>query len=468
MWPGDYTVAKGEPDSWRQALELMAASMITEDRSPHEICVEQSKFLADLRADRHATERAALPPADVATSTRRLQFDTWATFRDSTPEHVEWLVDGMLARGATGFLAAPPKHGKTWVALLLAICVATGRPFLERFVVPDARPVLYIALEGSQAALRARIGSVARGIGIDPDRAALANLHIRYRARGIDLADPAWAQELIDEATRLGAGLVIVDVLRKAAPRLRESGEGATDFAQLIAGLEQLREMDCATVFLHHFAKGNDTTKGRSIGDKMSGSGALFSHADQVVGITERTMDSDGLLEQLTVVMEARDGATTEPFSIRFECEGGGAQGGWTYRDELRMYASDDEPEDARKVKPPEIVAWIIEQGGRVPPAEIRKHFDVSKTTLGRYLKDDLAGLGISVEGHGSSTRWAYRSTVPSGGGSVARDTYRSTAPPPIEGGAVGGVALETVRSSSDDLLTGMVEQLDATEEPTS
>jgi hypothetical protein len=48
----------------------------------------------------------------------------------------EWVVDGVVQRGSLYSVTAATNHGKTAITLLLAICVATGRRFSGRHIVP--------------------------------------------------------------------------------------------------------------------------------------------------------------------------------------------------------------------------------------------------------------------------------------------------------------------------------------------
>lgn len=379
---------------------------------------------------------------EVKASEILIPFESWGEFRDSTPEHTEWLIEGILAIGAAGFLAAPPKHGKTWIAVALALSVASGKPFLGRFTIPAARPVMYFALEGSKPALRARFGAVARGLGLDPDSDELnANLHVRYRAPGINLASAEWSKRIVATAKHLGAGLIIIDVLRKAAPQLRESGDGATDFNGLVANLEPLNEAGCAIEFLHHFVKRNDSTKGRSLGDMLSGSGALFSHADGLLGI-KAIEKNKTLIDKLTVEMDGRDDALPEPFSIAFEGEARGKFGGWEYRDSLRIYAVDDLNPTAWE-RAEEVAQWIEKQARRVAPKDICKEFGVPTQTL-RDHRSDLLNLGITYHSEGRFSSYEYIARTPRDATPWGAQTDRTNPTAPYRGrGVVSGLESE-------------------------
>jgi hypothetical protein len=70
------------------------------------------------------------------------------------PDYVEWLVPDLLTMDELFVLAAPPRGGKSLLALSLSLCIATGANFLDRPVMKGA--VLYVNLEDSEAKLKER------------------------------------------------------------------------------------------------------------------------------------------------------------------------------------------------------------------------------------------------------------------------------------------------------------------------
>lgn len=70
-----------------------------------------------------------------------------------------FIVDGFLCAGLT-LLAAPPKTGKSFLALDLACCVAEGKPFWGFNT--DAGSVLYCDLEGTEWRTQERFPAVGR------------------------------------------------------------------------------------------------------------------------------------------------------------------------------------------------------------------------------------------------------------------------------------------------------------------
>lgn len=438
----EYTVGSDEPASWQDMHELMRDAMLAEGHTEHEVRVVWARDLGDLRARRLARQQQEQAAAyedlrskgftfseDKAKTNGHVEVEltraeriqvirgkyplmTWSEFRDTAPEEIEWLVEGILAERQQSFIGAPAKYGKTWVAGDLAVSVVSGTSFLGRYAVPRAAPVIYLALEGQMSALRTRFGCLARGHGVNPDSKALDNLYLRPRTPGINLADPAWAQWITEEVEALGAKLLVVDVLRKAMPNLRESGDGATDFSQLIANLAPIAELGCSIEFLHHFLKRSDGTKDRSVLEMLVGSGALGGHADSVIGIGKREKEGQ-LIRRLMVECDGRDEATPEPFTIELDGAASGKHGGWCYADTLTLKAVTDDPKpkrlDKREGKSIEIVNWLMDQPGRgAKPADVREHFHLAEDEL-RNLRNKYLDQYIDIEGYGPATRYVAK-----------------------------------------------------------
>ena len=60
-------------------------------------------------------------------------------------EEHRWLVTGLWSEQAVGIVGGEPKCCKSFLALDLAVAVASGTPCLRRFVVPTAGRVLLYA-----------------------------------------------------------------------------------------------------------------------------------------------------------------------------------------------------------------------------------------------------------------------------------------------------------------------------------
>jgi hypothetical protein len=339
--------------------------------------------IADIEADyaaRHMGELADPPPEAP------IVLESWREFAGRATEDIPCIIEGLWPEGSLAFIASPPKKGKTWLGIALALSVATGKPYLSRFVVTRPRTVIYVALEGHRAALMARVGCLARGMGINPDN-EIENFHLVYKPRGMNIADPVWAKHLIDISAGIKAELVIVDVLRAAALIKENASE---DFAALRSHLAPLLDNGASLAFLHHFTKLSETSKERTPAERMSGSGAMYGALDVGLFIT----GSENGARKLRLEFDGRDLAMPDSLGIELKGEGHGQNGGLTYADSAHWEKVEAPDEDEVEAPANEILAWLHEHGGEASEYEIAAAFDCSQKTIGRR-RHRLSQLGV-------------------------------------------------------------------------
>jgi hypothetical protein len=352
----------------------------------------------DAWAEELAVHGFVHPVEDLAAA-RRLVVQPWRQFAQETPAEIAWLIPGLIALGAFVFVASPPKKGKTWTMLDLALAIVLAATFLARFQVETPRPVLLVLLEGNRTALRDRIGALARGHGVDPDGPELDQLHIAYKPRGINLADPGWAAALRDEANDLDAACIGVDVLRAAA-RLKNEND-PHDFLSLRDNLLPILDDGRTLVMAHHFGKLTELSKERDPGERMSGSGAMYGAMDLGIFITGSSQGA----RRLRLEFDGRDLALPDPIGLRLTGTGTGEHGSFTYDDACHVIADTAPPVTELKAPPSEIADWIRARGGEATPGEILEHFEIAEGTL-RDRRDDLERLGIHYEKAGKGSRY--------------------------------------------------------------
>jgi hypothetical protein len=299
------------------------------------------------------------------TSESLFSIETWTDFSELASVTTDFLVDELWPTQSLGFIASPPKKGKTWIGLSLALSVATGKLFMANFAIPKPRKVLYLALEGNRSALRTRIGSLCRGLSVDPDPAAgaLDNLIFSYRPRSLNLADPAWAEALTAEVAENDVELVIVDVLRNAA-RIKE--QDASEFADLRQLLEPTLALS-SVALLHHFIKLSEISKERTPAERMSGSGAMYGALD--IGMFITGSEQNG--RKLRVEFDGRDIAMPEPISVFLEGLGHGPNEGFTYDDNAFWRGDIDEVDEQDVAVPSAVVVEIVRDNQPVKRAEL-------------------------------------------------------------------------------------------------
>lgn len=332
-----------------------------------------------------------------------LEVESWETFKGRAAQRIPMLVRGVLPEGAFGFLAAPPKAGKTWAACDLAVALVTGTSFLGTWEVPAARHVLYVALEGNRSALRDRLACLTRGRNLDPDKELVERLHILYKPPGVNLSDPVWADRLRQAVAEHESALTIVDVLRSAAV-YKENDVQA--FAQLRANVAPIFSEDGrALLFLHHFGKLSEVNRDRRPGERMAGTGAMEGALDVGLYITA---SEDGA-RRIRVEYELRDLASPPPASYQLTGTPSGDYGTFAYDDAAGFEAEAELLARSDIKAPAELIAtWIRQQPAlQARPGEILDAFDISEGTL-RDRRGALADLGVEYipAGRESVYRW--------------------------------------------------------------
>lgn len=188
--------------------------------------------------------------------------------------------------GIVGLLIAPGGRGKSMALLELAICIATGRPWLDAFAIAHPGPVAIILAEEPTDEVRRRLYRLAKAMELSPLERRL--VMERVIALGLKGRDVALTESVSDDrirATPLHAELVqiversqcdlIIDPLVRFAPGV-ESNNAQANKAVLL--LEQLTQSSGRTIMVAHHT---DKTARRN------GSTGDASDARGVTGLTD-------------------------------------------------------------------------------------------------------------------------------------------------------------------------------------
>jgi len=157
---------------------------------------------------------------------------------ENAPEYTDWLVPDLLTANELFLLAAPPRAGKSLLAMALAYAVATGTKFLDRPCTQGK--VLYINLEDSDTKIKER--ETAQGWDEDlpvywVDRFKLDEWS--------DLADLVEEQDI---------RLFIIDTLSRA--KNTDVAENSAEMSQLLEPFQTLcRDKGVTGLLIHHTGK---------------------------------------------------------------------------------------------------------------------------------------------------------------------------------------------------------------------
>lgn len=184
---------------------------------------------------------------------------------------VPWLVEGLWPEQGVGFLGGHPKACKSWLALDIALSVASRTAVLGEFAVERGGSVLVFAAEDSPAMVRARFQGMAsqRGVALSkvPIQLVLEN-SLRLESSG----DQARLRATLEE---LRPVLLVLD------PFVRMTGideNSAQEVSRVLAFLRDLqRSLALAILVVHHVRKSAASVNG---GLALRGSGDFWAWSD--------------------------------------------------------------------------------------------------------------------------------------------------------------------------------------------
>lgn len=187
------------------------------------------------------------------------------------PESHRWLIEALWSDEAVGIVGGEPKCGKSFLALDLAVAVASGAPALQRFRVPRPGPVLLFAAEDPLHVVRDRLEAITQAAGVDFDT---LDVHvITQPTLRLDLE--ADRERLHQTVEALRPRLLILDPFVRLH-RIDENAAG--EVAPLLASLRTLqRQLHTAVLVVHHARKGGDR---RRPGQALRGSSELHAWGD--------------------------------------------------------------------------------------------------------------------------------------------------------------------------------------------
>jgi hypothetical protein len=222
------------------------------------------------------------PEADASPVLRALDTHRMLT---TDPPPLEWLVDGVFARGHHTLFGGREKRGKSLVQLIFAVCMASGGGEVAGITVEPGR-VLIIDAENGERMIWRRLRQVVLG------EAFADNLTV-HEARGFELRrDLGLVTEL---AGACRADLVLLDSFRALwSGNERDEGE-VTEALQPVTDLAH--DLDIAIGTTHHQQKS---------GDEYRGSSAIGACPDWIVRLDRMDDDPKKKSRRRLVNTEAR------------------------------------------------------------------------------------------------------------------------------------------------------------------
>ena len=274
-----------------------------------------------------------------------------------------WLIEGLWAEEGVGVIGGAPKCCKTWLALELAVAVASGRDALGRFPVPAPGPVLAYGAEDGPVQLRERLVAIttARAITLDD----LDLFLVTAPSLRIDCAlDRARLDATVE---RFRPRLLLLDPF----VRLHRSDENsAAEMAALLGELRDLqRRHRLAIILVHHLRKNAASSLG---GQALRGSGDLHAWGDSNLYLRRRD-------DHLVLTVEHRAAPAPDPFRLLLADHPA---------PHLAVVDNDDAAPDPRaaQILADQVLALMRRCDRPLSRDAIRAEIKVRNTTLGQAL----------------------------------------------------------------------------------
>ena len=214
-----------------------------------------------------------------------------------------WLIEGLWSAQAVGIIGGEPKCCKSFLALDLAVAVASGSPCLRCFPAGQCGPVLLFAAEDDARVVRRRLEGIAAAAGVDFES---LDVHlITVPALRLDRHDDR--QALAATVAQLQPKLLVLDPF----VRLHCIDENAAaEVAPLLAYLRHLqRDLHTAVALVHHARKGAAHERG---GQALRGSSEFHAWGD-----SNLYMRRIGAQLQLSIEHRAAPGRDWLPLALK-------------------------------------------------------------------------------------------------------------------------------------------------------
>lgn len=239
-------------------------------------------------------------------------------FLNTIPDDVDWMVEGLIERGANGVIAAVPKGGKSWSAADLVIALSTGTPWLE-FAIPRPVRTAFIAREDNPSLTGWRLNHLIHGRGLDPNRVS-ENLYLNTRAQSDQLM-----VDNEDQMAELKRALVarkiefaLFDVLNV----LHSADENDnTEMRRVLSRLSQLKaDTGCSIGLVHHYAKLPASVSPAAVSpwQRLRGASAILGWTEWLIGISV----VDDVQQIRRMEFELKAAQPPDPIHWKIETEG--------------------------------------------------------------------------------------------------------------------------------------------------
>lgn len=178
---------------------------------------------------------------------------------NDAPDQQRWLIEGLWVDEGVGIIGGQPKCCKSFMALDLAVAVASGKPCLGQYSVKTSGKVLLFAGEDALSVVKRRLSGIAKAY--DTDLNSLDIQVITVPVLRID--DPQQRQSLTETVKEHRPKLLVLDPFIRMH-RIDENNSG--EVSALLAYLRAINRMfHVAVALVHHSSKRGNIRAGQAL-----------------------------------------------------------------------------------------------------------------------------------------------------------------------------------------------------------
>lgn len=222
------------------------------------------------------------------------------------PVEQRWLIEGLWTDQAVGIVGGEPKCCKSFLALDLAVAVASGAGALRRFRTIQTGPVLLYAGEDPLHVVRGRLEGIAHTAGVTFEG---LNVHA-ITAPSLRLDLTADQQRLVETVRTVQPKLLVLDPF----VRLHRIDENAAaEVAPVLGFLRNLqRRFGTAVLLVHHARKAANHVRA---GQALRGSSELHAWGDSNLYLRRKG-------ERLVLTVEHRAAPSGDELTLELQAHG--------------------------------------------------------------------------------------------------------------------------------------------------
>jgi KaiC/GvpD/RAD55 family RecA-like ATPase len=303
--------------------------------------------------------------------------------KNGIPE-IKWTVQDIIPSRGVVFFGGPSGARKTWIAMHLALSVASGIKYLYHFDTKQA-PVLYCDEENGDVTLPNRFGKLIQKT--DFEKYQFDNLYLSI-FNGIKLDNEFSIQQLRHDIVKYQPKVVILDSLVRC---MEGEEDKATDVRKIFDNLKKLFEefKEICFLILHHVSKGRNNKL-----EALRGSGDIGAFADIILMFSEnKSFTNIEIVKHRFIDREKLPG-----FSVKFES---------SEDEDLNLIYYDQNPDqvDAEEECRNDLVDWMDEESIKVFQSgdglKSMKDRGVSKSIYYKTLKKMVKDKDLRKLSHG-------------------------------------------------------------------